>query len=178
LCSEACLPIEEKIKAVADIIDQLSSIALSNKKFTDCEQWCGAIDRVADPRIKPEYVKKSQHLRDYLLSTMEESYVCHGDLHFDNILQQGDAWVSIDPHGVIGDKAFEAAAFDFIQPNEKADECLMDTRITMLAEAVGVPYERLLVWVFLRCVVSAQWFIEDDGDPSQRISEVEVYIHY
>lgn len=168
------IPIEAKIDAYATVVAQLSSIPLIENHVMNCQQWCAAIDRIQDSRIKPEYIKAAQQLREHLLGSMQSCYVCHGDLHFENILQQGESWVSIDPHGVIGEKAFEVSAFDLIQPDEAPGVELMEARLTMLAKAAGVSFERLVAWVFLRCVVSAQWFIEDGGDPARRLRDIEI----
>lgn len=35
----------------------------------------------------------------------------HVDLHHDNILQNGNEWLVIDPKGVVGEPAYEVAAF-------------------------------------------------------------------
>ncbi len=48
------------------------------------------------------YLEKARHLRDKLLENSSEPVLLHGDLHPDNILQNGDDWVVIDPKGVIG----------------------------------------------------------------------------
>lgn len=166
--------IENKMKAYAEVVHQLLNIPSTGKKFIDCQKWCEAIDRIEHAIIKPLYIKKAQQLRGELINSMDAPYVCHGDLHLENIIQSENSWLSIDPHGVIGEKAYEVSAFDLIQANEIVDVRLMDSRLNMLAQATGVSYNRLVAWVFLRCVVSAQWFIEDEGDPNQRLRDIEI----
>jgi hypothetical protein len=50
-------------------------------------------------------------LADRLLATSPEPVFLHGDLHHYNILRGQDGWRIIDPKGVVGDPAYEAAAF-------------------------------------------------------------------
>lgn len=61
--------------------------------------------------IPDEILGKAKHLRDKLLNTTTNEVLLHGDLHHDNILQNGDGWLVIDPKGFIGDPAFEPAAY-------------------------------------------------------------------
>lgn len=49
---------------------------------------------------------------------MIKEVVLYGDLHHDNILQNNDTWVVIDPKEVVSEPEFEMAAFDFISSDE------------------------------------------------------------
>ncbi len=107
------------------------------------------------------------------MKTPHRDYLCHGDLHLENIIQQGSNWVVIDPKGIIGEMAFEAAAFDLISQEEMRDLSALPAkivhRVQLLSHALDIDYNRLLYWTFLRVIISAQWFIEDNGDPSQML---------
>jgi streptomycin 6-kinase len=50
-------------------------------------------------------------LADLLLATSPEPVFLHGDLHHYNIIRGQRGWRIIDPKGVVGDPAYEAAAF-------------------------------------------------------------------
>lgn len=147
----------------AGIVRQLASIKKPGQSFEYAGKWAMAIDRISDPRIKREWLQKAKKLRNFLLNSTEPEYLCHGDLHFDNIIQHNDTWVSIDPKGVMGEMAFEAAAFDL--PNKNIERC-----IDALANALNLNKSRLLGWIFLRIIISTQWFIEDNGDPSRMLN--------
>lgn len=64
--------------------------------------------------IPDEILTKAKHLRDDLLKSTTKEVLLHGDLHHDNILQNGDrpvdrslgagGWLVIDPKGFIGDQ--------------------------------------------------------------------------
>lgn len=43
-------------------------------------------------------------------------------------------------------------------------------RINLLANNLGIDKNRLLAWIFLRTIISAQCFIEDGGDPNEKLN--------
>ncbi len=167
------IKIEDTITIYAHVVKELSFRPLTKKDYTHVSHWCKAIDRINDKRIEKRYIEKAKELKGFLLSSANNEYLCHGDLHLENIIAQGEKWLSIDPKGIIGEMAFEAAAFDLIDKNELAEpETIQDkmiTRINWLANALQIDKNRLLAWVFLRVIISAQWFIEDNGDPGETL---------
>src|SRR5439155_2704170 len=56
------------------------------------------------------YLEKARYFRDNLLEN-SVPVLLHGDLHPENILQNGKDWVVIDPKGVIGPPIHEVWAF-------------------------------------------------------------------
>lgn len=44
------------------------------------------------------------------------------------------------------------------------------THTNQLATAVNIDHKRLLAWVYLRCVISAQWFIKDKSNPTKPLT--------
>ncbi len=129
---------------------------------------------IHDSRIEKHFVDKAKQLRSVLLHTTQHEYLCHGDLHLENIIQQGSNWLVIDPKGIVGEMAFEASAYDLISKDEMKDVFTLLSkiidRVTQLSQALEISFNRLLSWIFLRIITSAQWFIEDDGDPSQMLA--------
>lgn len=166
----------EDVSIYASVVKRL----LNNKEPIDntkqhVSQWCQAIDRIDTTVIERGLFEQAKSRREKLLSTMTEPVFCHGDLHLDNILQQGDHWLAIDPKGIIGEVAFEAAAFDLINPNlSTVSPSTIEKTIHALSQALSVDYTRLLDWFFLRTMISVQWFIEDNGDPSDAISRASM----
>lgn len=165
---------ENTIRAYAEVIKQLKSNNLmSMHGFEHVREWCNALDNINDPRIEKHLVEKAKLLRTYLLNSAEQEHLCHGDLHLNNIIQMENRWLAIDPKGVIAETAFEAAAFDLLTRAEMQDTAVMATkincRVKVLANALNIKAERLFAWLFLRVLISAQWFIEDNGDPSEML---------
>jgi streptomycin 6-kinase len=169
------LSFESKVKEYASVVKQIASLPLlSQDNYPHVSKWCAAIGRVESDLILPDILSKAKEIKTYLISTMENTYLCHGDLHLENIVQHGTDWLSIDPKGIIGEVAFEAAAFDLLDKNEIMCDSgnasnILKARIEALAKILNLDCQRLLYWVFLRIIISAQWFIEDNGDPSEML---------
>lgn len=167
------LNIEDTIKIYADVARMLSTRKLTNGNYTHASQWCEVIDKIHDSRIAKQFVDKAIQLKSELLNSAQHEYLCHGDLHLENIIQFGTNWLAIDPKGIFGEMAFEAAAFDLLSDDEMKDVSTISSklihRITLLSKALEIDYDRLLAWIFLRIIISAQWFIEDNGDPSNML---------
>jgi len=70
--------------------------------------------------IDDQILQSARSKRDVLLSSMDNPKLLHGDLHLDNILSNKKQWICIDPKGVLGESAFEVAAFDIFAPSEIA----------------------------------------------------------
>ncbi len=161
------------IDAYAKLVKMLERPLGNRSGYTHVNQWCQSIDRIEDSRVEYCFIEKAQSIRSLLLASSQHEYLCHGDLHLDNVLQHKDECLAIDPKGIIGERAFEAAAFDIIAENEMQNLQAMPSkiinRISQLAVALDLPVDRLLQWTFLRVMISAQWFIEDDGDPSKML---------
>lgn len=139
---------KEKINIYTDIVKSIETRPNSNNNYPHASNWCEAIDRIKSKKIKSELVEKAKVLKSSLLSSVEEEHLCHGDLHLENILQQGESWLCIDPKGVIGETAFEAATFNLLSKEEreagKNIRALLLNRITLLSNALNINTERLL----------------------------------
>ncbi|MFZ9035170.1 MAG: aminoglycoside phosphotransferase family protein [Francisellaceae bacterium] len=170
--------IDKTIEIYGDIVEALRSSETPPIESSHVEIWCQAIDRVNDKRIDARYIEKAKALRDYLLSSSEDEYLCHGDLHLENILCHKNTWLSIDPKGIIAEAAFEVAAFDLIDKSEWINlDLILEkivNRVNLLADVTDVDKDRLLGWIFLRVIISAQWFIEDNGDPGKMLKLADI----
>lgn len=90
-----------------------------------------------------------------------------------NIIKHKNCWLAIDPKGIIGEMAFEAAAFDLLNKDEEdSTEAanLLKSRIQLLATSLKISTVRLTAWIFLKIMLSIQWFIEDQGDPTRMLN--------
>lgn len=130
-----------------------------------------AFDAPRDPRLPRRVVDAAQRLLDELLSDGGASTVLHGDLQHHNVLHSGDDWLAIDPHGWVGDPAFEVAAL-LANPRglvEGGDARGMDgrelaarsrRRAAIYAEVTGYDVMRLRSWGLVGCVIAELWMIE------------------
>src|SRR5690606_36059965 len=93
----------------------------------------------------------------------------HGDIHHDNILHGPRGWLAIDPHGLIGDPAYDAANL-FYNPLERRDLRTSTDRAQalagVLAPAVGRPVSVVLAYGFCHACLSSVWYSED-GEEAQ-----------
>ena len=118
--------------------------------------------------ISNQYLEKAKALRNKLLSTTSQTVLLHGDLHHDNILQHGDEWVVIDPKGVMGEPAYEVAAFirnpicELLATNNAVD--IIDHRIHAFSEILGLDRQRIHDGCFVQAVLAWVWALEDGGD--------------
>lgn len=90
----------------------------------------------------------------------------HGDLHHGNILRDGAGWRAIDPRGLAGDPAFEAAALLRNPPGAAAVAQNGARRIAILAETTGLDARRIAAWGYAAAVLAACWALEDAEDAS------------
>ena len=102
----------------------------------------------------PSLVTDIPGLARCLVETSPPPALLHGDLHHDNVLRNGEGWVVIDPEGVSGDPAYEAAAF-LRNPvpalgREPDLSGLLRRRILRLAEGMEEPAARLWGWGLVR----------------------------
>ncbi|MBM4211728.1 MAG: streptomycin phosphotransferase [Gammaproteobacteria bacterium] len=136
--------------------------------FPHIKDWLTALDK--DWNIPKHYLQKARKLRDQLLKTAEPDVLLHGDLHHDNILQNGDEWLVIDPKGVIGEPAYEVAAFirnpipELLNHDDAPN--IIQGRVTRFAAALELPERRIIDWCFVQAVLAWIWALEDDCDAS------------
>lgn len=106
-------------------------------------------------------------LAQRLFDTTTRERPLHGDLHHDNILRGPRGWLAIDPKGLVGDAAFEAANL-FFNPLHRDDLCRDAQRIAHLALACGTALgqspRRVLDHAAAYGALSASWFAEDGDD--------------
>jgi len=158
---------QESIKIACGVMKKLHQANIpTTHNFPHIKDWLAALDK--DWPIPDGYLQKARKLRDQLLQISKPDVLLHGDLHHDNILPNGDDWLVIDPKGVIGESAYEVAAFirnPIPELMHHADATtIIHNRITRFAEALELPSQRILDWCFVQAVLSWVWAIEDGCD--------------
>lgn len=111
-----------------------------------------------------------------LLSQHHETVPLHGGLHHENIMSGSRGWLAIDPKGVLGDPAFDAANL-FYNPLGEDALCADSGRIahmaSVLARTVGRSELHILKYAFAYGCLSAAWHA---GDANSREEERELAI--
>ncbi|MBC8504238.1 MAG: aminoglycoside resistance protein [Anaerolineales bacterium] len=143
--------------------------------FRTVEGWAKGIVRLREHYyggtgpFPEKLVEQAETLFAELLSSTDLIVVLHGDLHHWNILRaQRQPWLALDPKGVVGDPAFEVAAWmhnpiDVIYHWDDLDKILA-RRLDQFSEILGIDRQRLLGWSLAQSVLSAWWCIEDNSD--------------
>lgn len=134
--------------------------------FPNIKDWLMALDK--DLGIPADHLQKARKLRDELLATAAPPVLLHGDLHHDNILKSGNHWVVIDPKGVIGEPAYEVAAFirnpmPELLLHQNIDN-IIQNRITECAKALKLSKQRIINWSYVQSVLAWAWALEDSHD--------------
>ena len=150
-----------------DCVKRLHQAPIPNDhSFPSIEDWLLALDK--DIYMPSQYLQKARKLRDELMATSATSVLLHGDLHHDNIIKNGNDWVVIDPKGVIGEPAFEVAAFIrnpipqlFSHDDVKS---IIERRIAQFSERLKLPAHRIRDWCYVQAVLAWVWAIDDGCD--------------
>ena len=131
--------------------------ARAPKAFPRLDVWTKGLEGPAGARLPISLLELALARRAELLATAPGPVLLHADLHHFNILSSGKGWTAIDPKGVVGEAAFECAAFLINSP--KSIEQDIDT----FARRLHLDRKRVAGWAFVFGVLSAAWTLEDHG---------------
>lgn len=127
---------------------------------------------VADPALHSE----AESLFKDLTRDRSGDFLLHGDLHHENILQHGDSWKVIDPHGYVGDPVAETGVMIYNPlgelPKDASLARLLETRIRIMAEELSYDPRQVQAWCFCKTMLSAAWNIPDF--PAQAQNELQI----
>lgn len=169
---------DRAIKAYGSAVNALFGLSGCPQGAQKAQDWLKVFDRVDERKLPPGVLARARHLSVALLDTHEAHSFLHGDLHMENILQDGRRFVVIDPKGILGPKGFEVAAFDFLKDQELSPcsraRALFEHRVTTLSALTRVPAQALRDWVYVRLVLGACWCLEDKADPDPFLKRVQV----
>lgn len=123
-------------------------------------------EQVAMPAAHADGVAWAAGIARQLLADQTNVMPLHGDLHHENILADDTGrWRAIDPHGLIGDPAYDVANF-FGNPLGRPDITCNAARIRLLsgrlAQALDCEEPKVLRFAAAHAALSACWSI---GDP-------------
>lgn len=142
---------QESIKIACGVMKKLHQANIpEDHTFPHIKDWLTALDN--DWNIPKHYLQKARKLRDELLQTSEVDVLLHGDLHHNNILQNGDDWVVIDPKGVIGSPINEIWAFIID----------IERDVPFIARYFDFKMQDVLDWYFIHIVLAICWNLEDN----------------
>jgi len=149
-------------------------------ELPNIKDWLNALDN--DLRIPADYLRTARKLRDELIATSAKPALLHGDLHHDNILQHGNQWIVIDPKGVIGEPAYDVAAFirnplpEVLQ--HPSSWSMIEHRIDEFAKILELPKQRISHWCYVQSVLAWAWVLEDNSDETYFRKLTELFSSY
>lgn len=158
---------KDAIQITCECIKQLHQAPIpGDHDFPHINDWLMVLDNDLD--IPTDYLHKARKLRDELMVTSAKPILLHGDLHHDNMLQNGNGWVSIDPKGVIGEPAYEVAAFirnpmpELLEHPNVSN--IIDNRINQFAKTLNFSKQRIIKWCYVQAVLAWVWAMADKCD--------------
>jgi streptomycin 6-kinase len=177
---------EEATALVAGLMRDLPTEEPGDHGFPTVEKWALAFDRLrarfdgGTGPLPTWMVDKAERLfRELQVSTLRRMLL-HGDLHHENILaDRKNGWVAIDPKGVTGDPAYEAARFQhnpipgFLSMDDP--RAIARRRVEILASILGEDRSRLLAWAFFDAVLAACWSVEEGTGWAYHLACAELF---
>mgnify|MGYP001130247129 CR=1 FL=1 len=177
---------EEGTVTAAHLMCALPVEEPSGHEFPKVETWALAFDRLrarfhgGTGPLPSRLVSKAERVFRELQTSSPGRMLLHGDLHHENILADGErGWAAIDPKGVIGDPAYEAARFQhnpipgFLSMDDP--RVVAERRVEMLASILQEDRARLLGWAFFDAVLAACWSVEEGTDWRYHLSCAELF---
>jgi streptomycin 6-kinase len=116
--------------------------------------------------LPAELLDRAEAEHAELVASSAPPVLLHGDLHHDNVLSSDRGWLAIDPHGVLGEPAYEAGPLlrNPVGLGGRADlRAVLARRVPILADAYGVDPARIRAWGRAHNAVAAIWTHEDGG---------------
>ncbi|HEY8597558.1 MAG TPA: aminoglycoside phosphotransferase family protein, partial [Thermomicrobiales bacterium] len=166
---------EEATAIAATIMRRLWRPVPAEHTIPTIEDWFGGMRELRENfgggtgPFPTRLVEEAERLAADLFASLDPPVVLHGDLHHFNILAaEREPWLAIDPHGVIGEPAYEVGALmrnplpaflDFPDPLG-----MLERRLTILADSLGFERARLRAWTVAQGVLSAWWGYDDRRD--------------
>jgi streptomycin 6-kinase len=152
---------------LCDVMRALHRDAPPPAELATVEDWGADLsqDHAPDSPLPLALVSRAAAVFDELCRSQGPRVCLHGDLHHDNVLFDAKrGWVAIDPKGVIGERAYECGAL-LRNPTEDAarfaDPTIIDRRVRIVCERLGLDRTRVIGWCFAQAVLSAVWAMQD-----------------
>jgi streptomycin 6-kinase len=156
-------PEEEQDVVIAGLLRRLWRRPPDTSSFRSlqamCDYWVDCFERkVADGRgkVEPDLARQGANLFRSLPATAPkeaERLLCT-DLHAGNVLaSEREPWLVIDPKPFVGDPTYDALQHLF----NCHDRLVADAQglATRFARLLGLDPNRLLLWLFARCIVES-----------------------
>lgn len=163
---------ERATRIAVEVLRKIRREPPKNEKFPSLENWIDSFLRAGRANFDADLMKKAQDYFAELIASSAERRLLHGDFHHQNILTaRREAFLAIDPKGIVGDIGFEIAVFlnnprGWLLSHPERQK-ITEKRVEIFAGAFAVEPRNLQKWAFAEAVLSAWWTIEDGGAESE-----------
>jgi streptomycin 6-kinase len=176
---------DEATAALCDVVASLHRRDLTaaiSAQFPSVEDWGSELApcRSGIAAISAGLIERAISVFAELAGSQGPRRLLHGDLHHHNILYDDRyGWLAIDPKGVIGESAYEIGAA-LRNPTEDpamfAVRSIIERRIAIVRERLGLDPDRVLRWAFAQGVLSAVWRALESRDPTRGLATAEAIL--
>src|SRR3989338_417308 len=152
----------------AEIIRDTPVPVPSTLKFPTIAKWA----EILSPQERKQFegspltermIDRAWSLFHELQKTSKEGKLLHGDIHHENILfDEKRGWLAVDPKGIIGEPAFNAARF--LRNTNFENQLRLEERIEIVASVLQEEKLRLTAWAYIDRIFSTSWSIQSKSD--------------
>lgn len=155
---------EAATRIIAEVIGQLHGVPQDSPRdeLYGLDRWFRELFRkaAADRQSGTEsiYVRGAS-VAERLLADPREVRVLHGDIHHRNIRHSVRGWLSFDPKGLVGDRAYDCAntLCNPVMTEIVHNETRLLSSAAILADALAIDLRRLLAFTYAYACLSASW---------------------
>lgn len=148
---------------ICESIRKLQAKPQASSSYTHLSKLQDALS-ILRGHFDQKLLEKAETLFKELTTDRSNDVLLHGDLHHDNILSSGENWKVIDPHGYIGDPAFEIGPMMYNPldafPKDVDLFKTSERRFHILKSELSFDPERMKAWAFCMAVLSIAWTFE------------------
>ena len=164
---------EQATRIAIEVIQRLRCKPPETGAFPALENWMNGLQTAEKVNFAPRLVAKARNYFEELSDASEQNLLLHGDLHHENILSaEREAFLAIDPKGVIGDIGYEIGVFlnnqrRLIRTRQNLSH-ILPRCVEQFARSFEIEPQKLRKWAFAQAVLSAWWVFEDTGTVSEK----------
>jgi streptomycin 6-kinase len=141
------------------IIKFLPKLSEPGLIYPTLEQWLSVIPHHS--LLDKKHQNKAELILKKLSAIPRNTYLLHGDLHHENILESHRGWICLDPKGVIGPMEFETALYLLNPLDQKPCLDRFFNKVADLQRELGADPTLMKGYAFLRSLLGAIWAAED-----------------
>lgn len=157
---------EQATRIIAQVIQQIHGVPqnIPHDGLIPLEQWFEALfnKAVSDRQMNIDSIfVRSASLAERLLIDPREVRVLHGDIHHRNIRQTSRGWLTFDPKGLVGERAYDCAntLCNPVMPELVHNETRLLTNAAILADKLALDLSRVLAFTYAYACLNASWWL-------------------